>query len=84
MFGGPLTLNEERRQRFNMAGSGPGSGYSQITVDAWMTFDASPIDARLLIALRRELSLVVEEKLLSPSKAAAKHAVIDGVVRAFS
>jgi hypothetical protein len=68
MFGGELMLHEEKRQ---------------ISIDDWIVFDAPPGDAQLLVALRRELDLVVNEKMVAPRTATAKHDVIEAVASAF-
>ena len=69
MFGGALALEEEKRQ---------------VSIDGWIKFDAPPGDARLLVALRRELDRVLNEKMLAPPTASAKQEVVEAVVRAFT
>ena len=56
----------------------------QVSIDGWITFDAPPDDARLLVALRRELDRVLNEKMMAPPTAALRQEVVDAVVRAFS
>ena len=68
MFGGELMLNEEKRQ---------------ISIDKWIVFDAPPTDARLLVALRRELDRIINTKMVAPPTATEKHDVIEAVASTF-
>jgi len=68
MFGGGVALQEEKRQ---------------VAVDGWITFDAPPALARLCIALRRELDLVLREKMVAPRTATVANAVVDAAVNTF-
>ena len=55
----------------------------QISIDEWIVFDAPPGDAQLLVALRRELDIVLNEKMVTPHTATAKHDVIEAVISTF-
>ena len=68
MFGGELLLHEEKRQ---------------ISIDDWIVFDCPPGDAQLLVALRMELDRVVNEKMVAPRTATAKHDVVAAVASVF-
>eukprot|EP01046_Picozoa_sp_COSAG06_P051019 COSAG06_NODE_8227_length_2231_cov_1.208724_2_plen_157_part_00 len=68
MFGGEISLKDEKRQ---------------LSIDSWITFDAPPADARLLVALRRELDRVLNDKMKAPITATAKQEVVEAVACAF-
>ena len=68
MFGGGVALQEEKRQ---------------VAVDGWITFDAPPALARLCIALRRELDLVLREKMVAPRTATVANAVVEAAINTF-